>query len=108
MGNVLRHPIGHLVVFKLHDNSAKAIDFMLEQLSKLKALPYGHELSLATKLIKSDIEGDVVLFAQYPSEDMLNGYMKDPLHLAVIAATSPNIKSKATVDFHALPLGSLV
>ncbi len=91
----------HIVIFKLINNDLDTTEDLITELSTLKNLPFPIELTVLRKsnIIKSYIDGDVVLFSKFESKEDLDAYMIDDRHLEVIRNTSTNIEDKYVLDF---------
>ena len=92
----------HIVIFQLIETDAVSLKRFKESLSELKDLSFLIEFSLIEKsnLLKSYIDGDIVLFSKFKNENDLQLYMTDPKHLQIIKNTSENIKDKFILDFN--------
>ncbi len=91
----------HIVIFKLINNDLDTTEDLITELRTLKNLPFPIELTVLRKsnIIKSYIDGDVVLFSKFESKEDLDAYMIDDRHLEVIRNTSTNIEDKYVLDF---------
>ncbi len=91
----------HIVVFKLINTEIIAIENIKQKLDTLKNLSFPVVLEIIEKsnILKSYIDGDLVLFSKFKNEKDLELYMKDPKHLEVIENTSHNIQEKYILDF---------
>ncbi|OEJ98797.1 hypothetical protein A8C32_06290 [Flavivirga aquatica] len=91
----------HIVIFKLIKTDTTSIDSLKEQLFRLKDLPYLADFDIIEKsnLLKSYIDGDLVLFSKFKNKKDLELYMTDETHLEVIKNTSINIQEKYILDF---------
>lgn len=90
----------HIVIFKLIKNDGNSIEGLITELDKLKSLSFPLELTVLRKsnILKSYIDGDVVLYSKFKSKEGLNAYMIDHRHLEIIASTSDNIRDKYILD----------
>ena len=93
--------IVHIVLFKLIRTDIDIVDSFIKELLKLKALSYYIEFEVVTKtcIIKTDLDGDVILFSLFENEEKLQSYMTDQKHLQIINRTSKFIDKKYVLDY---------
>ncbi|WP_299184143.1 Dabb family protein [uncultured Aquimarina sp.] len=93
--------IVHIVIFKLIQPSTSVITKLKEELLTLRKLSHSLEFSVSEKfqMLKTYLEGDVILFSTFKNEKQLELYMTDPKHLEVIKNTSEIIEEKYVFDF---------
>ncbi|WP_299184330.1 Dabb family protein [uncultured Aquimarina sp.] len=93
--------IVHIVLFKLIRTDIDIVDSFIKELLKLKVLSYYIEFEVVTKtsIIKTDLDGDVILFSLFENEEKLQSYMTDQKHLQIINRTSKFIDKKYVLDY---------
>lgn len=88
--------IYHIVSFYLVEKNELAVQQLKDDLMPLRELSEVDSFQLSEQVQKG---GDVVLFATFHSEQLLQAYMEDAGHQQIIKKTAPLIRQKEVVDF---------
>lgn len=92
--------IRHIVFFSAKDK--KDLDTIIEGLSILKTIPHSEHFEIAQNLQTDDLSGDaveVIVYAEFASEDQLAAYKAHPTYQNSIDLVRPLRDLRIAADF---------
>ncbi len=92
--------ITHIILLKLNDSNAEAVDNMKNKLLGMKGqIEYLKDLSVGVDFAHGGVSYDVAMIAQFDSKEDLNAYLTHPAHIEVGKYVEAVQAKVAAVDF---------